>query len=62
VKNLTPFFPLSLKKEEGRVRNGTQITGGGRFSFISFNFSLKNLTPSFPLSLKKEEGRDRSGA
>jgi len=28
LKNLTPFFPLSLKKEEGRVRNGAYIIGG----------------------------------
>jgi hypothetical protein len=59
-KNLTPYFPLSLKKEEGRDRNGAWITGGGKFLSIIVHF--KNLTPFFPLSLKKEEGRDRNVA
>jgi hypothetical protein len=55
-KNLTPFFPLSLKKEEGRDRKNTKIIDCGCFSFLSFHFSLQKPHPFLSPLLEKRRG------
>jgi len=56
VKNLTPFFPLSLKKLEGRDQKNTKIIDCGCFSFLSFNFSLQKPHPFLSPLLEKRRG------